>query len=93
MTVSLSSGTSGTTFVMHTRRWRELQGYSSSRAHWWAGLRPGKAGRGKRKLQAQLGRLDAMESRLAVLESALQKVVVGGQAEPWSLANRPCRAT
>lgn len=40
-TVSLSSGTSGTTFVMHTRRWRKLQGYSSSRAHWWAGLRPG----------------------------------------------------
>ena len=40
MTVSLSSGTSGTTFVMHTRRWRKLQGYSSSRAHWWAGLRP-----------------------------------------------------
>jgi phenylacetate-coenzyme A ligase PaaK-like adenylate-forming protein len=27
--------------VMHTRRWRKLQGYSSSRAHWWAGLRPG----------------------------------------------------
>lgn len=41
MTVSLSSGTAGTTFVMHTRRWRKLQGYSSSRAHWWAGLRPG----------------------------------------------------
>jgi phenylacetate-CoA ligase len=41
MTVSLSSGTVGTTFVMHTRRWRKLQGYSSSRAHWWAGLRPG----------------------------------------------------
>jgi phenylacetate-CoA ligase len=41
MTVSLSSGTSGTTFVMHTRRWRKLQGYSSSRAHWWAGLRRG----------------------------------------------------
>jgi len=41
MTVSLSSGTSGTAFVMHTRRWRKLQGYSSSRAHWWAGLRPG----------------------------------------------------
>ena len=41
MTVSLSSGTSGTTFVMHTRRWRKQQGYSSSRAHWWAGLRPG----------------------------------------------------
>jgi phenylacetate-CoA ligase len=41
MTVSLSSGTSGTTFVMHTRRWRRLQGYSSSRAHWWAGLRRG----------------------------------------------------
>jgi phenylacetate-CoA ligase len=40
-TVSLSSGTTGTTFVMHTRRWRNLQGYSSSRAHWWAGLRPG----------------------------------------------------
>jgi phenylacetate-CoA ligase len=41
MTASLSSGTSGTTFVMHTKRWRKLQGYSSSRAHWWAGLRPG----------------------------------------------------
>jgi phenylacetate-coenzyme A ligase PaaK-like adenylate-forming protein len=26
---------------MHTRRWRKLQGYASSRAHWWAGLRPG----------------------------------------------------
>ncbi|HLX36205.1 MAG TPA: AMP-binding protein [Candidatus Binataceae bacterium] len=41
MTVSLSSGTAGTTFVMHTRRWRKLQGYASSRAHWWAGLRRG----------------------------------------------------
>jgi len=41
MTVSLSSGTSGTSFVMHTRRWRKMQGYSSSRAHWWAGLRSG----------------------------------------------------
>ena len=41
MTVSVSSGTAGTTFVMHTKRWRKLQGYSSSRAHWWAGLRPG----------------------------------------------------
>lgn len=41
MTMSLSSGTSGTTFVMHTKRWRKLQGHSSSRAHWWAGLRPG----------------------------------------------------
>lgn len=40
-TVSLSSGTSGTTFIMHTRKWRKAQGYSSSRAHWWAGLRPG----------------------------------------------------
>ena len=41
MTASLSSGTAGTTFVMHTRRWRKLQGYASSRAHWWAGLRRG----------------------------------------------------
>lgn len=41
MTMSLSSGTSGTTFVTHTKRWRKLQGHSSSRAHWWAGLRPG----------------------------------------------------
>jgi len=41
MTMSLSSGSAGTTFVMHTKRWRKLQGYSSSRAHWWAGLRPG----------------------------------------------------
>lgn len=41
LTVSLSSGTAGTTLVMHTARWRKLQGYSSSRAHWWAGLRPG----------------------------------------------------
>jgi phenylacetate-CoA ligase len=40
-TVSLSSGTSGTTFILHTRKWRKAQGYSSSRAHWWAGLRPG----------------------------------------------------
>ena len=40
-TVSLSSGTAGTTFISHTPRWRRLQGYSSARCHWWAGLRPG----------------------------------------------------
>jgi phenylacetate-CoA ligase len=43
VTLSLSSGTSGTTFITHTRKWRRLQGYSSCRAHWWAGLRPGSA--------------------------------------------------
>jgi phenylacetate-CoA ligase len=41
VTMSLSSGTSGTTFVTHTAPWRRMQGQSSSRAHWWAGLRPG----------------------------------------------------
>jgi len=41
VTLSLSSGTSGTTFVTHNRRWRRMQGLSSSRGHWWAGLRPG----------------------------------------------------
>ncbi len=40
-TFSLSSGTAGTTFITHTARWRRAQGMSSSRAHWWAGLRPG----------------------------------------------------
>jgi phenylacetate-CoA ligase len=40
-TLSLSSGTSGTTFITHTDRWRRLQGRSAARAHWWAGLRPG----------------------------------------------------
>jgi phenylacetate-CoA ligase len=42
--LSLSSGTSalvGTTFIHHTDRWRRVQGPSSCRAHWWAGLRPG----------------------------------------------------
>lgn len=42
-TVSLSSGTAGTTFITHTDRWRRAQGRSSCRAHWWAGLRPGSA--------------------------------------------------
>jgi phenylacetate-CoA ligase len=41
VTLSLSSGTSGTTFITHTRPWRRMQGRSSCRAHWWAGLRPG----------------------------------------------------
>ncbi|HXZ82400.1 MAG TPA: AMP-binding protein [Acidimicrobiales bacterium] len=41
LTLSLSSGTAGTTFITHTARWRRLQGRSSCRAHWWAGLRPG----------------------------------------------------
>jgi phenylacetate-CoA ligase len=41
VTMSLSSGTSGTTFVTHTAPWRRMQGRSSSRAHWWAGLRRG----------------------------------------------------
>ncbi len=41
VTLSLSSGTSGTTYITHTARWRRLQGLSSCRAHWWAGLRRG----------------------------------------------------
>lgn len=41
LTLSLSSGTSGTTFITHTGEWRRKQGLSSCRAHWWAGLRPG----------------------------------------------------
>jgi phenylacetate-CoA ligase len=41
VTLSLSSGTSGTTYIAHTPRWRRLQGLSASRAHWWAGLRRG----------------------------------------------------
>jgi len=41
VTLSLSSGTSGTSFISHTPRWRRLQGLSASRAHWWAGLRRG----------------------------------------------------
>ena len=38
--VTVSSGTSGTTFLSWPREWREMQGASSLRAHWWAGLRP-----------------------------------------------------
>jgi phenylacetate-CoA ligase len=41
VTLSLSSGTEGTTFITHTGAWRRMQGRSSCRAHWWAGLRPG----------------------------------------------------
>jgi phenylacetate-CoA ligase len=41
VTLSLSSGTAGTTFITHTARWRKLQGMSSARAHWWAGMREG----------------------------------------------------
>ena len=41
VTWSLSSGTSGTTYIAHTPRWRRLQGSSACRAHWWAGLRRG----------------------------------------------------
>lgn len=40
-TVSMSSGTEGTTFLTHTEKWRRLQGYSAVRCHWWAGLRGG----------------------------------------------------
>lgn len=39
--VTMSSGTSGTSFLRWPREWREVQGESSLRAHWWAGLRPG----------------------------------------------------
>ncbi|HEV3364259.1 MAG TPA: AMP-binding protein [Acidimicrobiia bacterium] len=39
--VTMSSGTSGTSFLRWPREWREVQGASSLRAHWWAGLRPG----------------------------------------------------
>jgi len=38
--VTMSSGTSGTTFLRWPKEWREVQGASSLRAHWWAGLRP-----------------------------------------------------
>jgi phenylacetate-CoA ligase len=41
--VTMSSGTSGTTFLRWPKEWREVQGASSLRAHWWAGLRPGTA--------------------------------------------------
>ncbi|HYH51333.1 MAG TPA: AMP-binding protein [Acidimicrobiia bacterium] len=39
--VTMSSGTSGTSFLRWPKEWREQQGASSLRAHWWAGLRPG----------------------------------------------------
>lgn len=39
--VSMSSGTKGTSFLTWPPRWRTVQGRSSLRAHWWAGLRPG----------------------------------------------------
>jgi phenylacetate-CoA ligase len=39
--VTMSSGTSGTSFLRWPREWRETQGQSSLRAHWWVGLRPG----------------------------------------------------
>ncbi len=41
LVLSSSSGTRGTTFLEHPARWRRVQGRSSLRAHWWAGLRPG----------------------------------------------------
>jgi phenylacetate-CoA ligase len=40
-TLTLSSGTIGTTFVTIHRRWRSVQGRSSARAHWWGGFRKG----------------------------------------------------
>lgn len=40
-TLTVSSGTSGTTFLTINARWRRTQGVSSARAHWWAGFRPG----------------------------------------------------
>ena len=39
-TLTVSSGTSGTTFLTVNPRWRRVQGRSSARAHWWAGFRP-----------------------------------------------------
>lgn len=41
LSLSLSSGTVGTTFITHTGPWRRMQGKASCRAHWWAGLRAG----------------------------------------------------
>jgi phenylacetate-CoA ligase len=40
-TLTVSSGTIGTTFLTVNQRWRRVQGKSSARAHWWAGFRPG----------------------------------------------------
>ena len=42
-TLTVSSGTSGTTFLTIDARWRRVQGRSSARAHWWGGVRPGSA--------------------------------------------------
>jgi phenylacetate-CoA ligase len=42
-TLTVSSGTIGTTFLTINARWRRVQGKSSARAHWWAGFRPGSA--------------------------------------------------
>jgi phenylacetate-CoA ligase len=42
-TLTVSSGTIGTTFLTINPRWRRVQGKSSARAHWWAGFRPGSA--------------------------------------------------
>lgn len=37
----MTSGTLGTSFLYHSRQWRQLRGDSLARAYWWAGLRPG----------------------------------------------------
>ena len=39
--VTMSSGTTGTTFLAWPQRWRDEQGRSALRAHRWAGIRPG----------------------------------------------------
>jgi phenylacetate-CoA ligase len=39
--ITMSSGTSGTSFLTWPPLWRRIQGRSALRAHWWAGLRPG----------------------------------------------------
>jgi phenylacetate-CoA ligase len=37
----MTSGTLGTSFLYHTKKWRSIRGDSLARAYWWAGLRPG----------------------------------------------------
>lgn len=77
-TLSLSSGTAGTTFITHTARWRRMQGMSSARAHWWAGLRPG----GKLVMSAPAWHSYASIQPFIAMHYGLRCVVVSGTYLP-----------
>ncbi len=76
--ITMSSGTSGTSFLTWPRLWRRVQGRSALRAHWWAGLRTG----APLMLAAPAWHAYAVVQTYIVEELGLPAVVVAGTYLP-----------